>query len=158
MGELFYTMLVGRFNKELECIRPPVNTLNGKGMRRVVTPRKVAWKLRDRHHFHGIDTQLLKIGQFFHGTSERTRLPFNFYVKGADMHLINDKLIPRGHAKVIITPVECFRIIYNSIADRAGHLSGIRINAGEGAFWTVDQVSVFIPCFLCTLYRCLYVR
>jgi hypothetical protein len=36
------TMLVGRFNKLLKGIRSAVNTFNGKGMSRIVTPRKIA--------------------------------------------------------------------------------------------------------------------
>src|SRR4030065_973204 len=89
------TMLMGRLHKSLECIRPTVNTLNGKGMRWLVAPRKVARKLRDRHHFHAINTQLLKVGQFFNGTIQRAWMSLFFNVKSADVHLVNDKLIPR---------------------------------------------------------------
>jgi hypothetical protein len=38
------TMLVGRLHKPLKCIRPAVKTFNGKGMRRIVTPRKFRLK------------------------------------------------------------------------------------------------------------------
>ena len=111
------TMLMGRLHEPLECVRPTVNTRNGKGMRWIVAPRKVARKLRDRHHFHGIDTQVVKVGQFFNGTIQGARLPLFFHVKGADMHLVNDELIPRCHVKGSITPVKGFRIIDNPVAD-----------------------------------------
>ena len=86
------TMLVGRFHKSLEGIRPAVNAFNGKGMSRIVAPRKVACKLHDRHHFHGIDAQFFKIGQFFNGTIKRPRVSLFFDVKGADVHLVNDEV------------------------------------------------------------------
>ena len=72
------SMLMGRLHESLECIGPAVNILNGKGMGWIVAPRKVARKLRDWHHFHRIDTQLLKVGQFFNGTIQRARLSLFF--------------------------------------------------------------------------------
>ena len=124
------TMFVSRSHKLLKGVRSPVNTFHGKGMRRIVPPRKVAWKFRDRHDFHGIDPQLLKIRKFFHGTREGARPAMFINVKGADMRLIDDQLIPHRHVKVIITPVEGFRIIDHPIANGVRHLPDIRVNAG----------------------------
>ena len=36
------TLLVGRFNKSLKGVRSAVNAFNGKGMGRIVPPRKIA--------------------------------------------------------------------------------------------------------------------
>ena len=68
-------------------------------------------------------------------------------VKCANVHLINDQFIPGGHLKIIIAPVESPGIIDNAIADRIGHLSGIRVDARQRTLWTVNDVSVFIPGF-----------
>ena len=55
-----------------------------------------------------------------------------FNVKSTDVHLVNDKLIARGHLEGIIAPIKGLRLIDNSIASGVRHFSGIRVDAGGG--------------------------
>ena len=144
------TLFVGRFDKKLKGIRSAVNAFDGKRMSRIVSPRKIACKLHDRHHFDGIDTQFLQVRNFFNGAFKRPRVPLLFNVKGADVHFVNDKLVPRGHGEGFITPlapIEGLSFIDNSVARCVRHFPGIRVDTGERTRRTVDQISVLVSFF-----------
>ena len=59
------------------------------------------------------------------------------------MQLVDDELVPRCEMEVIPLPVEA-RVVDDGVADRIGHLAGIRVNALELALRRGQQELVLI--------------
>jgi hypothetical protein len=87
--------LVRFTNEHLETIRTPINALHCKDMRRVVAPRVIACKLRNRHDLDDIHAQPFDMVQFLQSILETTRFSLCVGKKGTDMHFVNDQLVMR---------------------------------------------------------------
>ena len=64
-------------------------------------------------------------------------------VERADMEFVDDQFVARREMEVIALPVEA-RVVHDGVADRAGHLTGIRVDALELALCRGQQVTVLI--------------
>ena len=64
-------------------------------------------------------------------------------VERADMQFVDDKLVPGREMEVVPLPVEA-RIVNDGVADRAGHLAGIRVDALEIAHLRGQEELVLI--------------
>ena len=59
------------------------------------------------------------------------------------MQFVDDELVPRREMEIVPLPVEA-RVVDDGVADRAGHLAGIRVDALELALRRGQQVPVLI--------------
>jgi len=124
-------MPVGALDESLERQRASVGGLNRKDMGGVVTPRPVCRELGHRHDLDRIDAELF---QMFQTSRYRGKLAGQvvvlLVVECADMQLVDDELVPRRQVQVVPRPVKA-PVVDDGVADRIGHLAGIRVNALE---------------------------
>ena len=71
------------------------------------------------------------------------KLSFSSVVERADMQFVDDELVARREMEVVPLPVEA-RVVNDGVADRAGHLAGIRVDALELALRRGQQVAVLV--------------
>ena len=137
-------MAVGALDELLERQRTSVGDLDRKDMRRVVTPRPLSRELGYRHDLDRVDAELFQMPQTGRHRGELAgQVIILLIVERADMQFVDDDLVARREMKVVSLPVEG-RVVDNSVADRAGYLAGIRVNALELAFRCGQQVAVLI--------------
>ena len=99
----------------------------------VVTPRPVSRKLAHRHDLDRIDAELFQMSQTGRHRGKFARLVDVFLVvERADMKFVDDELVPRREVEVVPLPVEA-RVMDDGVANRIGHLAGIRVDALEHA-------------------------
>jgi hypothetical protein len=99
----------------------------------VVPPRPCPRELGHRHDLDRIDAEPLQMSQTGHYAFELAGLGgVLLVVERADMQFVDDELVPRREMEVVPLPVEA-RVIDNGVADRGGHLAGIRVDARERA-------------------------
>jgi len=63
------------------------------------------------------------------------------------MQFIDNKRVPARHAEVVILPVK-LRIMNNGITNRAGNLTGIRVDAFQHTYIRAELILVLVsnPC------------
>ncbi len=133
-----------RLTNRLKRQRAAVIGLDRKDMGGVVVPRPCSCELDDRHDLDRIDAELFQMLQPGRHRGELAGHVVVFLVvERADMQFVDDELVPRCQLEVVPGPVEA-RVVDDGIADRIGHLAGIRVNALELALRGGQQELVLI--------------
>ena len=137
-------LLVGALDELFERQRAAVGGLHREDMGGVVTPRPLSRKLAHRHDLDRIDAELFQMSQTCRHRGELARMVgVLLVVEGADMKFVDDQLVPRREMEVVPLPVEA-RIVNDGVADRAGHLTGIRVDALELALRRGQEEPILI--------------
>ena len=133
-------VLVAGFDEVAQLFRAAVGALDGEDVGRVVTPRVVPGELHERHELDGVDAQVdevvdlrLDVGQV--GGLVVVRI---LVEEGSDVHLVDDELVQGRGSEVVTLPVVGAGIGDDAIADRARHVAGVRVDAGDHLV-TVDE-------------------
>jgi hypothetical protein len=83
-----------------ELARLPVCCVRGIEQHAVIAPPPLAGEARQRHQFHGRDADFGEFGQPLPHAGVRTLAR-----KGADMHFVDDSLLPRPSTPVRARPI-----------------------------------------------------
>jgi hypothetical protein len=138
------TLLVSAFDESLERHRASIGELHREDMGGVVPPRPCPRELGHRHDLDGIDAEPLQMSQTGYYPFELAGLGgILLVVERADMQFVDDERVPRREMEVVPLPVEA-RVIDNGVADRGGHLAGIRVDARERALRRGQEKPVLI--------------
>ena len=119
-------------DEALERVRAAVARLDREQVGRVVAPRDVAGELERRHDLDGRHAEVLEVGQPAPGVVERARRVVGRRER-ADVHLVDDEVVPRRHLERVVAPVEAVRVVDDAVADRVRDLPGVRIHPRQVA-------------------------
>ena len=125
-------------------VRATIGALDGEDVRRVVAPAHVAGEFGERHDLDRVHAKINKvvepadrIGQGAH--------PVGLVGEGADVQFVDDQFVVRRAVGVHLLPVVGRMVVDHAVADRAGHLHGVRVDPGEGVLAVGDLVPVLLP-------------
>ncbi len=134
---------MGVSDEPLEGVRPAVARFDGEQVRWVVAPRDVASELERWHHLHGRDAETLQVLQAAAGAVERAP-KIGRRGEGADVHLVDDEVVPGRHPEFLVAPVEARRVVDDAVADRARDVSGIGIHPRQVALARPDSEPILV--------------
>ncbi len=137
------SVTMGGLDQLFKGLRTAIILFDGKRKGRVISPGKAAGKFRGGHDLDGIDAQLCQVGQLFNNPAKVARPAARLVVEGADVHFVNDQLVPARHAILGRAPIE-LPLADQRIADRAGGLPGVGVDAPQVLISIQDQVAVFM--------------
>ena len=92
---------VRAIDKAAEIVRPAVEPGRREQIDPVIAPAEAAGEIGDRHQLDAGDAERGQFGQF-----ARSRLPAPLRGEAADMHLVDDQLLARTAAPVLVGPAE----------------------------------------------------
>lgn len=118
---------MGTLDEALQAEGSPVIRINGKEVRGVVAPGAHACKLPNRHDLNRIHTKALEILEPSRDRNEFPGPEWIIVIKGTNVQLINDELIPGRHGEMIIRPVK-LGIMNDRVTNRACNFPCIGIN------------------------------
>ena len=126
---------------------PAVGRLDGEDVRRGVAPGPAAGELDDRHDLDGVDPQLPQVVELLDGRLEGAGLPVlpPLVVERADVQLVDDQLVARGHAELVGPQSKAGRVVDHAVARRVGDLAGVGVDPRELAAGRLQQVAVLVP-------------
>ena len=94
-----HLQLVGRVDQRLQLLRPPVDRIRREDGDAVVAPVPRPGKVGDRHQLDGGDAQILEVAEPVGDALVRA-----FRREGADVQLVEDRVLPRPPGPVRMLP------------------------------------------------------
>ena len=127
----------------LEAVGAAVGALDGEDVGGVVAPGDVPGELHRRHDLHRVDPEPLQMAELVDGIGEGSGRVLVGAMEGADVHLVDDELVPRPSLETAAVPV-VRRIDHDAVADRGRHRAGVGVDPGEHRFAVADQEAVLV--------------
>ena len=116
------TTSVSRGDEGFQLLRPAVGGLRSELQHTVIAPAALARKIGDRHELDGGDTQPSQVVELIFHAREGA-----FRAERADVQLVDNGLMPRPAAPLLIVPLESL-----GVDDLAGSLNVVGIAPGGG--------------------------